>query len=521
MLSILIGEKPTMTGHTNVLPRRFPQRCYHLLSALVAVIIIFSSPALAQQEDDDEPAPATIPNTPAGHQLKWVLEVVNGRDLGDPNERFTERFQQMLPEGGLKAALTTLRTKSFDGAKVVLHRVLSDGGERPDTVTAVVRGEGTKRLLAVFLVTDEKTGKISGLRFAPAGSLGGDPGDWNSFEGDLGKLQGGVSFGAYELVPKDPANPKGELKLKPVYEFGEEKRLAIGSTFKLYVLGTLAEKVAKGEVKWDDKLPIKEAWKSLPSGVMQNEADGKEIPISEFIEKMISISDNTAADHLLRKVGRDKVEEYMGRLNEGAEHTRPFLTTQEMFTIKLNKDKSLVDRYAAANEEKRRAMLAEGGEAAKGLDVTRAAEWKLPIQIDNVEWFATAPECCQVMADLRRIEQLPGMEPMSKALRINPGMPFDEKVWKSVAFKGGSEPGVMNLTFLLERKDNRWFALSVGWNDSEKALDEARLVELAGKGVAILEKDGNKEGAKDGAKDAPPAKAPGGKKKPGPIDDGN
>jgi hypothetical protein len=506
-----------MTGHTNVLSHRFPHPCYLLLLALVAVNIFFSSSSFAQPVDDDQPPPATLPDTIAGRQLKWVLEVVNGRDLGDPNERFTERFQQMLPEGGLKAALTTLRTKSFEDAKVVLHRVLSDGGERQDTVTAVVKGEGTKRLLAVFLVTDEKTGKIAGLRFAPAGGLGGNPGDWNSFEGDLGKLHGGVSFGAYELVPKDAGDPKGELKLKPVYEFGEEKRLAIGSTFKLYVLGALAEQVAKGEAKWDDKLAIKEAWKSLPSGLMQNEPDGKEFPVTEFIEKMISISDNTAADHLLRKVGRDKVEEYMGRLNEGAERSRPFLTTQEMFTIKLNKDKSLVDRYAQANEDKRRAMLAEGGEATKGLDVSRAPEWKTAIQIDNVEWFATAPECCQVMADLRRIEQLPGMEPMSKALRINPGMPFDKEVWKSVAFKGGSEPGVMNLTFLLQRKDSRWFALSVGWNDSENALDEAKLVELAGKGVAILEKDGVK-GAKEDA--PPPAKAPGDKKKPNHLNDG-
>ena len=82
------------------------------------------------------------------------------------------------------------------------------------------------------------------------------------------------------------------------------------------------------------------------------------------------------------------------------------------------------------------------------------------------------------------------MEPLSKALRINPGIPFNNETWKSVAFKGGSEPGVMNLTFLLERKDSRWFALSVTWNDSDKPLAEDRLIELAQKGVAILEKDG-------------------------------
>ena len=46
-------------------------------------------------------------------------------------------------------------------------------------------------------------------------------------------------------------------------------------------------------------------------------------------------------------------------------------------------------------------MLAEGGfDVAKGgLDITKAQAWKNPIEIDKVEWFATAPrECCRVMA---------------------------------------------------------------------------------------------------------------------------
>jgi hypothetical protein len=121
------------------------------------------------------------------------------------------------------------------------------------------------------------------------------------------------------------------------------------------------------------------------------------------------------------------------------------------------------------------------------------ADWKQPIHIDDIEWFATAPECCRVMADLHRLEQLPGMEPLSKGLRINAGIQYDKETWKSVAFKGGSEPGVINLTYLLERKDGRWFALSVGWNNSKQALEEARAVDLAGRGFGILAKEGMPE----------------------------
>jgi len=80
------------------------------------------------------------------------------------------------------------------------------------------------------------------------------------------------------------------------------------------------------------------------------------------------------------------------------------------------------------------------------------------------------------------------MEPLSRAIRINPGVPLDAAAWKSVAFKGGSEPGVLNLTFLMERADGRWFTLSAGWNNPEKAVEEARLIALVRAGVKILEK---------------------------------
>jgi hypothetical protein len=61
-------------------------------------------------------------------------------------------------------------------------------------------------------------------------------------------------------------------------------------------------------------------------------------------------------------------------------------------------------------------------------------------------------------------------------------------VWKSVAFKGGSEPGVLNLTWLLERDDGAFFAVSIGWNDTERPVDLNALLATAGGIVDLLAK---------------------------------
>ena len=77
----------------------FPHRCYRLILGLVAGVAIFfgSSQALAQPEDEEPDTPVSAPDTKSGHELNWVLEVVNGRDLGDPSQKFTEHFLEMVP----------------------------------------------------------------------------------------------------------------------------------------------------------------------------------------------------------------------------------------------------------------------------------------------------------------------------------------------------------------------------------------------------------------------------------------
>jgi hypothetical protein len=78
------------------------------------------------------------------------------------------------------------------------------------------------------------------------------------------------------------------------------------------------------------------------------------------------------------------------------------------------------------------------------------------------------------------------LAPIRRILAQNPGIAFDKKTWPYVAFKGGSEPGVLSLTWLLERSDGRSFVLSIVLNDSARAIDEAGAVNVAEGAVNLL-----------------------------------
>ena len=419
------------------------------------------------------------PATPAGQQLDWWLTILRGADTRRIGSHFTDTFLTHVPVAQLREVARLGGGEDLADGPVEL--IPSDDAP-PPPLTAVIRGTASDRYTRIKLGVDAK-GQISTLWLGPlVGFKRADLDTWAKIDSRCNSLEGVFSFGAYEL---------NGTTLRPIHTLNDSRPLAIGSAFKLYILGALAEEIAAGRARWDEPLAINDELKSLPSGQMQLEPEGQEFPISRYAELMISISDNTAADHLLHRIGRAKVEAYMARLNPDAGKSLPFLSTMEMFKLKLSPDRTLADRYARADTAARRAMLAEGGEVARAVpSFAGAALWKAPYEIERIEWFASAGECCRVMADLHRLEQQSGMQPLSHALRINPGLQFDAKVWPSVAYKGGSEPGVLNMTWLLTREDGKLFLVSIGWNNTKKEVDLKQAADLAGAGVALVAEEG-------------------------------
>ena len=241
--------------------------------------------------------------------------------------------------------------------------------------------------------------------------------------------------------------------------------LGVGSGFKLAVLAALQDQVGAGAHAWDEVVELKPEWKSLPTGILQDWPDGTPLTLQTLATLMISISDNTATDALIHVVGLEAVEA------KGARN-RPFLTTQEVFKLKDPKNSALLGRYLSGDEGAKRAVLT--GLATLPLpDVGVFAG--APVSLE-VEWFFTPPELCALLA---QVQALPFMT-------VSSG-PINPAGWQRVAYKGGSEPGLLSLTAWLNGKDGASYCVTVTQNDPDAPLDETALAALYGGLVGALE----------------------------------
>lgn len=113
-------------------------------------------------------------------------------------------------------------------------------------------------------------------------------------------------------------------------------------------------------------------------------------------------------------------------------------------------------------------------------NVLAAAQWTTPRHIEEIEWFANANELCTLMAALDQRAEQPCLEPISSVLTANPGLPIDPVQFPHVAYKGGSEPGVLHLDWLVHAASGARYFVSVGLNDATAPIsDEAAALRTA------------------------------------------
>jgi beta-lactamase class A len=239
-----------------------------------------------------------------------------------------------------------------------------------------------------------------------------------------------------------------------------DQPLAIGSAFKLAVLAALQEQIAKKERTWADVVELRPEDKSLPSGILQTWFDGALLTVQSLATLMISQSDNTATDTLIHLVGREAIEAFSPR-------NKPFLTTREAFALKNPQNEALLKRYRDGNTRQRREVLQELSSAPLP-DANLFSD--KPVALD-IEWFFTPRELCELM---QKVENLPLMSVNPGGGLVNPGQ------WERVSFKGGSEPGVVNLTTSLKAKNGKTYCVSATWNNAEAAIDETNFFTLYG-----------------------------------------
>jgi beta-lactamase class A len=84
------------------------------------------------------------------------------------------------------------------------------------------------------------------------------------------------------------------------YAFNTGSRLKVASSFKLFVLKALSENITNTVGgSWNTQIPIRDQWKSGPSGILHTKPEGTLYTLKQLADYMINISDNTATDHSL------------------------------------------------------------------------------------------------------------------------------------------------------------------------------------------------------------------------------
>lgn len=427
------------------------------LFAAAALALALSPAALWAAPAPPEPAPAEATDaakTPLAARAEEVVALLNGK-VG-PEALFTAGFLRAVPPAQLKGLIASL-TAQFGPALSVAELTPREGA-RAALAIRFARGLA-KGGIAIDPGEDNKVSELLFTAIEPVAVAGDTP---EAIVAELAALPGSVNAW---FAPLDGG--------APVVAHNPDTPLALGSAFKLYILAALAEEVKAGQRKWSDVVRL--GARSYPSGRLQDWPGGAPLTLHTLASLMISVSDNTATDQLIATLGRERILKAMkdsGHANPSAND--PFLTTRELFLLKSLKNEEIAGRGA-------RALLADPAIAtflASGdppLETITAGFAQGPKAL-QLEWFASPADLARLFAHMRRTADPEAFRIMAINPSASPGI---KARWPYIGFKGGSEPGVLNLTWLLRDEAGRDWVLSLGWNNPAAAVDEGRLEGIA------------------------------------------
>lgn len=423
------------------------------------------------------PAPVDPPAPPADSgvaQLTWFLQRLNGAPVteDDIQERFVPDYFLSL-SGAVLPPTEVIRRLRLLGEALAPVSVQSywtpPSGENPFVLYPIIESRGdTYQMFFNHEASDlyrfygsAVDGFVPGFRedWPTSPVLWEDWAEFDRHSGDFAPLAGVL---AQEIDDGPP---------RTIHSHQSDVELEIGSVFKLYVLGALATAIEAGEADWEEVLPVREDWRSFDTGYLDT------MPSPRLIDHAVlmwSASDNTATDHLLFRLGRERVEamlEPMG--HQQPQRNRPFLATREYFALNMAVPPKRATAYAEADEATRRQLLEE---EILGTDMAymQALDWVHPRNHWTIGWFATLSDMTRAMLALDEMSRRPGLELLRAIMGQSgsfDGSMADLSVWPTIFGKYGITKGAQCYVCLLERDDGKRFTLAIGHNDPRKPLD--------------------------------------------------
>jgi beta-lactamase class A len=426
-----------------------------LLAALMAATPPVT-PLLAQTAAQ---APTTATLSDRAAQLPAMLK--GELDLAS---FFTPEFLAAVPPAQLTAISASLASQH--GAPQAVDRI-----EAADAVRGVIYIRFERSVGQFQMMIDpSQGGRVSGLQVTGFSAIGDSIA---KVKAEVATLHGATSLVVAELG----ANAQTEL-----LAVNPDQPFAIGSTFKLYILAELADQTSSRKRAWGSVVPFNR--RSFASQATGNWPMGAPVTLHSLAGWMISVSDNGATDTLLAILGRDAVGRRLTAIgNSVAPRTLPFLNTVEAFALKAESNSDLRTAFLAADEAEQRRLLDSAADRLKLEVIEQSAFTGKPLYIDSIEWFASSRDLVRLLDHLRTIPS-----PKARAIMaINSGVSADAAArWQYLGYKGGSESGVISMSFLLQSKAGRWYAVTGSWNDVSAPVDNIKFVGLMQRLVNLL-----------------------------------
>ena len=128
------------------------------------------------------------------------------------------------------------------------------------------------------------------------------------------------------------------------------------------------------------------------------------------------------------------------------------------------------------------------GSYSDAVAVAANARWLFtsgtPVLIEDIEWFASMRDELGLM---RLLADLPE-DTARRIMSVNTALSEAEREgWSYVGYKGGSEAGVRNLSWLLRDGDGRWYMLAISQMDPASEIDTTALLMIAKRILTLKE----------------------------------
>ena len=429
---------------------------------------------------------------PAGNapdQARWVLEQLRRPQttIDEIRERFAAAFLQQFPANQIQQTIQTLRELASDPEVSDLILVT------PLQVSAIVHNRNSNGPGFSLFV---EAGYTSGSLITGFAVNTGFPRNGTSVQ----QADTDRNFQEIDAVlatlASDTSMYIGRIEndqCSAIYQRNSTEPLLPASIYKLWVLGALGEGIEAGRISPNEMLPLRADDIVANGSLIDNEALGTQVSLRDMANLMMGISDNTATDHMARRVGRDRIEQALPRFgHRNRDLITPFLTANEVRHLWFSVPAETVTRYLSGTEEEQRAIV-DNDLAPRGS--FQSAAFNNFAQGASASWTASAQDVCRGYAGLRRFNnRSAAYDIVDNAAGASAVFLGARNRWDRVWSKGGSlgtNQGqfVFTLSWLLESDNRGAFVIVLMANNPDLTPIEStqRTFSLAARAERLLD----------------------------------